>query len=239
MLKSDFSFPHLKQPEKGYRYNIDSFFLARFAQLKKNDRVCDLGAGVGILGVLAIQRYQVAHVTAVEIQKELAEFARKNIVDLDLEKKMEVWEMDWTDLTKKKPKPKFDVVLSNPPYQPLHAGRLPPRSTKAIARHEVHGKMSDLLEIAKEILKPKGRLYLLYPILRLEELLRNLKIVGLKAQRMSFIHPFLNRDATHFMVEAVNAPTRELKAETPLIVYRDDRHYTAEVEQWVGKKYRR
>jgi tRNA1(Val) A37 N6-methylase TrmN6 len=232
-------FPHLKQPEKGYRYNIDSFFLARFAQLKKTDRVCDLGSGVGILGVLAIQRYHVAHVTAVEIQKELAEFARENISDLNLETKMEVWEMDWADLIKKKPKPKFHVILSNPPYQTLHGGKLPPRSTKAIARHEVHGKMSGLLEVAQKILKPNGRFYLLYPVLRLEELVRNLKTVGLKAQRMAFIHPFIDRDATHFLLEAVAAPTRELKVETPLIVYRDPRHYTAEVEQWVGKKYRR
>jgi tRNA1(Val) A37 N6-methylase TrmN6 len=232
-------FPHLKQPQKGYRYNIDSFFLARFAQLKKTDRVCDLGAGVGILGVLAIQRYQVAHVTAVEIQGELAQFARDNIAELGLEKNMELWEMDWADLSKKKPKPKFDVVLSNPPYRPLHGGRLPPRSFKAIARHEVHGKMSDLLEIGKQILKPEGRFYLLYPVLRLEELLQNFKTVKLKAQRIVFIHPFADRAATHFMVQAVTAPTRELQVETPLIVYRDLNHYTAEVEQWVGKKYRR
>ena len=239
MKSPHWSFPHLKQPQRGYRYNIDSFFLARFAQLKKTDRVCDLGAGVGILGVLATQRYQVTHVTAVEIQEELAKFARENIRDLDLDKSMEVWEMDWKDLPQKKPRPKFDVVLSNPPYQALHAGRLPPRSGKAIAKHEIHGDMSGLLQVAKIILQVKGRLCLLYPVVRLEECLEKLKSVGLKCQRMVFIHPFAERPATHFILEAVHAPTRELRVETPLIVYRDPKHYTAEVEAWVGKKYRR
>jgi tRNA1Val (adenine37-N6)-methyltransferase len=99
--------------------------------------------------------------------------------------------------------------------------------------------MCGLLEVAKKLLRPSGRLYLLYPVLRLEEFFENLNRVGLKSQRIVFIHPFMDRDATHFLLEAVNAPTRELKAGPPLIVYRDPRHYSSEVEHWVGKKYRR
>lgn len=232
-------FPQLHQPKNGYRYNIDSFLLARFANLKKSERVCDLGAGVGILGILALQRYHVQHVTAVELQKELAEYAEKNRTESGLEKKMAVLHCDWRNLTRQKTRRRFDVVIANPPYRAARSGRLPKDNSKAVAKHETHGDMKSLINVSKKILKPEGRLILLYPVDRLEELLQNLHRARLKGQRMRFIHPYGDRPPTHLMVEAVPAPRRELQVEAPLIVYRDPEHYTAEVEQWVGKKRRR
>lgn len=52
------NFPKLHQPKKGYRYGIDSFLLARFAKVHSNEVLCDLGAGVGILGFLALTRHK-------------------------------------------------------------------------------------------------------------------------------------------------------------------------------------
>lgn len=144
--------------------------------------------------------------------------------------------MDWRNLARKRPIPKFDVVLSNPPYRALKTGRLSPVNTVAIAKHEIHGDMSGLLKVVTKTLKPSGRLYLLYPVLRLEELTLKLNQVGMKGQRMRFIHPYQDRPAKQVMVEAVPARSRELKVEHPLIVYRDPEHYTPEVEAWVGKK---
>lgn len=98
--------------------------------------------------------------------------------------------------------------------------------------------MRDLVKTVKHLLKPTGRFYVMYPPLRLEELVINLAKVGIKIQRIGSIHPFADRPASQVMVEAVPAATRELTWEPPLVVYRDVDHYTPEVEAWVGKKRR-
>jgi tRNA1(Val) A37 N6-methylase TrmN6 len=40
------------------------------------------------------------------------------------------------------------------------------------------------------------------------------------------------------MVEAVRSAVRELKVESPVVVYQDAEHYRPDVEAWVGKKRR-
>lgn len=114
-----YEFPNFKQPAKGYRYNIDSFLLARFAQLKSKDLVCDLGAGVGILGFMALTRYKVRKVVAVEIQKELAEFAQENARLLGLKDHFEIFVKNWKGAPKFLKAKQFNVVISNPPYRKL------------------------------------------------------------------------------------------------------------------------
>ena len=90
--------------------------------------------------------------------------------------------------------------------------------------------MRDLLRCAVKIMKPSGRFYVIYPPLRLEELIQELSRVGLKAQRMAWVHPLVDRPASHVMVEAVRSLSRELNVEAPVIVYRDPEHYRPEIE---------
>lgn len=228
----------LAQPAKGFRYGIDSFLLARFARWDKGDTVCDLGAGVGILGFLALKRGKVKKVTALEIQKELFECLELNAKKLGILDHMELRMQNWSSFGRQKPVPKFDVVITNPPYRKKHTGKLPPENLKSVAKHELKGDLRDLLQCTSRILKPGGRFYVLYPPLRLEELLQELPRVKLKAQRMALIHPYADRPATQVMVEAVRSPKRELKIEAPVVVYRDEDHYQPEIAAYVGPKRR-
>ncbi len=228
--------PSFFQPPKGYRYNIDSVLLAKFARFKKEDRVCDLGAGVGVIGLLALFWGNVAHVTAIEVQEELASFAEQNLKKMNCEERMEVLSLNWKECPKKIKRKSFDVVISNPPYRKIKTGREPPDFQRAIAKYEVLGEMKNLIETSHSLLKPSGRFYVIYPCLRLEELILEIHQSKFKVQRMRFIHPYANRAANLVMIEAVLSTPREIKVEPPLIVYQDSDHYTAEVEAWVGKK---
>jgi len=232
------SFKTIFQPAKGYRYGIDSFLLARFARFQKSDSVCDLGSGVGILGILAVERFGVQEVTAIEIQEGLAQMAIKNARKLGLEDRFKVLNLDWREILKKKKIPKFNVVISNPPYRKQSTGRLSSGREMSIAKHEIHGTMGDLILCAKKILKPKGRFYVMYPPLRLEELIQELNQVNFKIQRMAMIHPYGDRPASQVMVEAVLASNREMILEPPVIVYLDRDRYRPEIEAWVGPKRR-
>lgn len=226
----------LKQPKSGFRYGIDSYLLARFAHFRKGDLVCDLGAGVGIMGFLALKYFGVKQVMAVEIQPEMAELAQENAKKLGFEKEFLVEVSSWQKFASKKNLHRFDVVLSNPPYRKKDTGKLSRNPSLAIAKHELQGSLSDLLQSTVKILKAQGRAYFIYPALRLEELLQTLPSYKLKMQRMAMVHPYEDRPATHVMIEAVRSPVRELKVEAPVIIYQDAEHYRPEIEAWVGPK---
>lgn len=236
--KELFPFPTLEQPLRGFRYGIDSFLLARFARFQKSDVVCDLGAGVGLLGLLALARGGVKRVKAVEIQEEMVKCALKNVENWKFQGQMEVVLDNWKSAPKLFGRKSFDVVISNPPYRKLRTGKIPPDPLKAAAKHEIKGGMPDLLETAKALLKNTGRFYLMYPPLRLEELVGELARVKMKIQRMVCVHPYVERPASHFMIEAVLSTPREIHMEAPVIVYRDSEHYMPEIEAWVGEKKR-
>ncbi|MCE9625067.1 MAG: methyltransferase [Deltaproteobacteria bacterium] len=228
----------LHQPKKGYRYGIDSLLLARFADLRSSDRVCDLGSGVGILALWALTKRKVAQAVAIEVQKDLAELALKNAEVLGVKDRLEVFCENWKRVKGFLKPHSFQVLISNPPYRRANTGKPPPDTSKAIAKHEVEGAMPDLIKAAAYLMKPSGRFCVMYPPLRLEELIAELAKAKLKVQRMAFIHPFQDRPATLVMVEAVRSMPRELKVEPPIVVYRDPEHYTPEVEAWVGPKRR-
>ncbi|HKX13146.1 MAG TPA: methyltransferase [bacterium] len=228
----------LDQPKKGYRYGIDSLLLARFADLRPEDRICDLGSGVGILALWALTKRGVRHAVAVEVQEPLAKLALRNAANLGVKDKLEVFTENWKRVKKILKPHSFHAILSNPPYRRAESGKVPPDLSKAICKHEIEGAMADLIEAGAYLMKPSGRFCLMYPPIRLEELILELNRRKLKIGRMAYIHPYRDRPATLVMVEAVRSKTRELKVEAPIVVYRDADHYMPEIEAWVGPKRR-
>lgn len=224
----------LLQPDKGYRYNLDSMLLARFANFIEGEKVCDLGAGVGVLAILALLRGKAAKATAVEVQEELAHYIQLNRSKFNLEKKLDVLCCNWKDLNKHLAAQSMDVVISNPPYRKFQSGKAPLNTLKAIAKNEIKGNMQDLITSARFLIKKKGRFLVIYPNLRLEDFLSELSRQRLKVQRLCFVHPFIDRPATHFMAEVVFSVAGEIKIEKPLIIYQNEDQYTEEIESWLG-----
>src|SRR5438445_11149457 len=66
------------QPKNGYRFSIDSILLARFATARAGDRVLELGAGCGVIGLLVAAVAHPREIIAIEIQPEMAELAGRN-----------------------------------------------------------------------------------------------------------------------------------------------------------------
>ncbi len=210
------------QKRKGYRFSMDTVLLSQFIKIRKNERVIDLGTGCGILPLLLSQITQFHSLVGVEIQKGLAECAKKNVVLNHLEDRVSILRQDFRELKETFPPGSFDVALSNPPYRKYRTGRINPSMEKAIARHEIKGTLQDLISIASYLLNPKGRCYLVFPALRTVDLLVALRDGRLEPKRLQFVYPRMGEEAKFILVESMRTSGVELKIMDPLILRESD-----------------
>ena len=207
------------QKKKGYRFSVDAVLLGQFIQIRKNERVIDLGTGCGILPLILSQTTKAHSFVGVEIQEGLAECAEKNVVLNHLEDRISILKKDFKDLKGTFPPGSFDVVLSNPPYRKYRTGRINPSMEKAIARHEIKGTLEDLISIASYLLPLKGRCYLIFPALRTVDLLVALRGGDLEPKQLQFVHPRIGEEAKFILTESIKASGVELKLMEPLILH--------------------
>jgi len=209
---------HILQKRRGYRFSVDAVLLSQFVNVRKGEKVVDLGTGCGILPLLLSQTARGRCFVGIEVQEELAECAKNNVILNHLGDRISILCQDYRELRATFPSGSFDVVISNPPYRQYRTGRINPSLEKAIARHEVAGTLRDLTRIASYLLPNKGRCYLIFPARRTVDLLAALRSEGLEPKRMRFVHSRLDENATRILVESVKASGVELKAMPPLIL---------------------
>jgi tRNA1Val (adenine37-N6)-methyltransferase len=211
------------QKKKGYRFSMDAILLSQFIRIRKNDRVIDLGTGCGILPLLLSQTTKAFFFVGIEIQKALAECAKKNVVLNHLENRIRILRQDFRELKRTFPPGSFEVVLSNPPYRRHQAGRINPSTEKAVARHEIKGTLEDLTSIVSYLLPPKGRCYLIFPALRTVDLFVALRGEKLEPKRLQFVHPRILEEAKFVLIESIKNSGVELKIMDPLILHESDK----------------
>jgi tRNA1Val (adenine37-N6)-methyltransferase len=146
--------------------------------------------------------------------------------------RISILKQDFRDLKRTFPPGSFDVVLSNPPYRRYRTGRINPSTEKAVARHEIRGTLGDLITIASYLLPPKGRCYLIFPVLRTVDLLVALRGAKLEPKRLQFVHPRVAEEAKFILIESIKGGGVELKIMDPLILHET---YGAEASVLNGK----
>lgn len=109
----------LIQDPKRFCFGVDAVLLSGFAAAKKGDKVLDLGTGTGIIPILMSAKTQAAHFSALEIQPESAEMARRSVLLNDLQDKIDIVEGDIKKAAEIFKPSYFDVITTNPPYMNL------------------------------------------------------------------------------------------------------------------------
>lgn len=218
------------QSKYGYRFAIDAIILANFVHLRKEERVLELGTGCGIISIfLALKYPQVKKIFGLEIQETLVYQACKNVELNRLNGKIQILYANMKDVKNLFPPLSFDVVVSNPPYYRVGAGRINPIPEKAIARHEIMGSLWDVAEACIHTLRERGRLYLIYSSLRCVHLFTSLRKYRMEPKRIRWVHPRERERASFVLIEAIKGGNEEAQIEPPLFIYQGDGNYTKEV----------
>ncbi len=221
----------IRQCRTGYRFNLDSLILAHFVTCRAQSVNLDLGCGNGILALVLAARFAQSRWRGLELQEGLGALARRNVVENGLADRVAIDIGDAHAVKKIYAPHTFDAVVFNPPYRKVHSGRINPLPEKAIARHEVSGSLAGFLAAAAYALKPKGRVFTIYPATRLVELISCFRKRGVEPKRLKPVFSDNATDAEFVLVEGRQGGREELKMEPPLFLYEAPKKYSAAMER--------
>lgn len=215
-------------------FGMDAVLLTGFVHVKNGAKVLDMGTGTGIIPILLSAKTGASHLTALEIQPDSADMAKRSVDLNDLGEKIDVVVGDIKEASDLFKKSSFDAVTCNPPYMIGQHGLQNPDSAMAIARHEILCTFDDVAGNAAAVLKPGGSFFLVHRPFRLAEIITTLKGYGLEPKRMQLVYPFVDKEPNMVLLEAVRGGKPRMSVEKPLIIYKSPGVYTDEIYDIYG-----
>ncbi len=222
----------LLQPRDGYRFTLDPLLLCDFCQADNEAQIADLGSGNGVMALVLARMASNARVFAFEQDAATAALGRENASLNGLADRVCVVHEDILQVRRHLPVSCCDLVVSNPPYRKQGRGRLNPHPGKLAARHETTAGLADFLAAAKYLVRPSGRICMVYHTDRLQEFMAEAEQQKLVVLRLRLVHGVAAAEAKVFLVELAKARrVGGMQVLPPLIVRRDGENYTDEVRQ--------
>ena len=220
---------YIIQDPARFCFGMDAVLLSGFARARRGERVLDLGTGTGIIPILMEAKTEAEDFTALEIQEESADMARRSVLYNHLEEKIRVVTGDIKDASGIFGASSFDIVTTNPPYMIGQHGLTNPHVPKAIARHEILCTFDDVACQAARVLKDRGRFFLVHRPFRLVELMATLTKYKLEPKRMQLVYPFIDKEPNMVLIEACKGGNSRIQVERPLVVYERPGVYTEDI----------
>ena len=217
----------IKQLKKGYRFAVDSPILAAFLTRSAKPAL-EVGCGVGVVSLLALQQKKFPAVTGIEIQEALFRLAVENGAANRFAGRFQAIHGDFIRIHAGIAN--VHTIFCNPPFFKAGQGRVSPDETIRLARTEIALDLDGLLRGCAACLAPRGRLFLIYPFSRQRELLAAAAACGLRAARFRPVQPFADSKPDRFLVQMGKAAGR-CRQEAPLVLFKERGVYTPEMER--------
>ena len=141
------------------KIGTDAIMLSRWVEVNDDDTVLDIGTGCGLIPLMLAQK-GLRHADAVEIDGDSFEEASQNFRNSVWNEKLTAFHCDIRSFADSNVG-RYDLVVSNPPF--FVGDNRPVNHKKDLARHAGNLSFSELLSVAKKVLKPSGRFALVLP----------------------------------------------------------------------------
>jgi tRNA1(Val) A37 N6-methylase TrmN6 len=225
----------LIQPRGGYRVAIDPVLLAASIEAAPGDRILDVGAGVGAVGLCLVARLGDVFVQGVEVQPELATLAARNAQENGWLDYMSTVQHDiesalMEPLVAERLQPEtYDQVVSNPPYLRANTSNRPLDRIKAVATVESTASLDEWIPYCLHRLRPGGALTLVHRPSRLAEILALLS--GRAGEVVVFpLWPGPGKPANRIIVRARKGSDAPLRIAPGLLLHDGADKYTPQAE---------
>ena len=213
-----------------FRPSTDSFLLASLPRLKAGLRVCDLGCGTGLLGLLLLQRQPQLTVTGIELNEDAAALGQRCAAENGIQDRLMIRQADLREVRRLFPTGSFDLVVCNPPYYPPKSGRTAENGAICSARSEVTCTLEDVCAASSYLLRWGGRLCLVHKPERLTDVLCALRAHAMEPKRLRFVCAVAGSAPSLLLAEGCRGGKSGLTIEPPLILTDDSGAPTAEVD---------
>ncbi len=214
----------LLQPRRGYRVAVDAVLLAAAIDAAAGERVLDLGAGVGSVGLCLAARISGCTIVGIELQPDLAALAQRNARINSMDDRVQTIVHDLAQ-----PLPEalglFDHVATNPPYLAAAVADPSPDASKALATVESSADLARWLAAATAAAKPAGSVTAIHRSDRLEEMVGHFERLGWGDIVFKRLPP-----AARVLVRARRAAALDRREAPSLVLHRPDGRYTDEAE---------
>ncbi len=212
-------------------FGTDAYLLSAFLPSKGKIGV-ELGCGSGVISLLALSKDKASHIYGIEVQKDIANIAKRNGELNGFSDRFSVICKDLREVKHEDTCGEVDFVFSNPPYMKADSGKLNENTQKNISRHEIFGSINDFCACAKRLLKHGGDFYVVYRPDRLCDLIFALKSNNLEPKRLSFIQANTHTPPSLLLISAKKGGKSGLVIDKPIYIYKDGTtQYTDELSK--------
>jgi tRNA1(Val) A37 N6-methylase TrmN6 len=219
----------------GFCFGVDAVLLANFAEVKRGQRVVDLGTGTGIIPILIAGKTKAGEVVGVEIQQGVSEMANRSVILNNLEDRVKIMNEDIKNTVSLFGKGSFDVVTVNPPYKHSGSGLLNPEDAKAISRHEIKCTLEDVIASSSGLLKTNGRFFMVHRPERIVDILYLMRSYKLEPKRIRFVHPYPGKKPNLLLIDGLKCGKAFLNFMDPLYIHDEHGNYTQEIDDIYGR----
>ena len=199
-----------------FRPSTDTFLLSSLPRLKPGLRVCDLGCGTGLLGLLLLQRQPALAVTGIDILPAAIDLAQKAAAENGLTDRLTFQTGDLRQPVL--PAGSFDLAVCNPPYYPPGSGFVSHHDARRTARSESTCTLPELCRAAARVLRWGGSFCLVHKPERLTDLCCTLRETGLEPKRLRWVEQTAASAPSLLLLEARRGGRPGLRVEAPLIL---------------------
>ncbi|GGP97580.1 tRNA1(Val) (adenine(37)-N6)-methyltransferase [Shewanella ulleungensis] len=172
---------HIDDEQCGMAVSTDAVILGAWAELTQSQHILDIGAGSGLLSLMAAQRsLEQTKITAVELDTAAANACKHNIEQSPWPQKVQLFHgaiQDFQQQFDKSITPLFDHIICNPPY--FEQGTQAKNSARADARHTNTLSFAELQKAISQLLAPQGNASIILPQQSLASFIQQLNGHGL------------------------------------------------------------
>ena len=208
----------LLQDEAYQKLGQDSVLLADFLSLRRGSHVCDFGAGIGVLSVLAAAKDASIRVTAVEVIPRAAALCAENLRRNGFAARSEVLACDLRDLRGRIAPSSIDAVVTNPPYFTRESGYTSGSRTRAAARTDDLCDIFELCRAAAQVLKWGGRFFIVWRPERLCDLICAMRQARIEPKEMRAVQKDAASAPSAILMRGVYGAGAQLHMRAPLFI---------------------